>query len=117
MLPDGEASFLCDSALSFFYFGIVKFLDPAALHAYQMIMMRAFIQFEHGFAGFEVVSGKDSSMFKLSQDPVNRGQPYVNAVRHQDAIYILGREVADLRLFEQFQNTKPRARNLEADGL
>jgi hypothetical protein len=39
MLPDGEASFLCNSALSFFYLGIVKFLDPAALHADQVIMM------------------------------------------------------------------------------
>ena len=96
MLPDGEASFLCNSALSFFYFGIVNFLDPATLHPYQMIMMRAFIQFAHGFAGFEVVSGKDPSMFKLSQDPIDRGQPYVHAVRHQDAIYILGREVANL---------------------
>jgi len=117
MLAYGEASFLCYATLPFLYFWIVEFLHPAALHAHQMIMMRSFIKFEHGLARFEVVPGKDSGMFKLCQYPVDSGQTYVNAVRHQDAIDILGRKMAYLRLFEQLEDAKSRARNLEADCL
>ncbi len=50
MLPYGEAPFLCNAALSPFYFRVVEFLHSTTLHAHQMIMVRTFIEFKDGFA-------------------------------------------------------------------
>ena len=42
--------------LSFLDFIILKLFDSAAIDTNEMIMMRPFIQFEHGFACFKIIS-------------------------------------------------------------
>jgi hypothetical protein len=56
MLADGKASLFGHADLALFDFGVIKLLDAAALHAYEVIVMGAFIEFEHRFAGLEMMA-------------------------------------------------------------
>ncbi len=75
---DFKATFLCNHILAPLYFGIVKLFDLATLQANEMIVMMPLIQFKNRFAGFEVMTLKESDLFKLRQNAVNRGKPDIN---------------------------------------
>ena len=52
-----------------------KFIDSAAFHADEMVMMLATVQFKNRIAAFEMMSRHQPGCFKLGQDPVNGRQP------------------------------------------
>ena len=56
VLVQCEAAFGCDGLLTPFDLGVVELFDAAAVNADQMVVVRAFVEFEHGLAGFEVAA-------------------------------------------------------------
>src|SRR3954447_6613975 len=67
MFGNIKAACLGNALLTLFYFFVKKFFDPAAIQANQMVVVRAFIQFEHCFAGFEMIAMQQAGLFKLRQ--------------------------------------------------
>jgi hypothetical protein len=65
-----KASILRNLVLALFDFRIVEFLHPAALQAYQMVMVSTTCQFEHGLATFEMMPLKQSCLLELGQNAV-----------------------------------------------
>ena len=58
MFADGIAALLRDFFLALFDFGIAEFFHPAALHAHQVIMVPAAVEFKHRFTAFEMVANQ-----------------------------------------------------------
>lgn len=56
MIDNLETMFIRNFMLSFLDFIILKLFNPTAIETDDMIVMRSFIQFEHGFTGFEIIS-------------------------------------------------------------
>ena len=117
VLGNDEAALLGDLVLAFFDLGVVELLDPSALHAHQMIVMAAGVEFEHGAAGLEMMSLQQAGVFELGQHPVHRGQAGIQSVCHQQFVHVLGRQVPDFAGFEQIENLQPGRCRLEADGF
>lgn len=90
VIVDPEAAGLCHFGLALFDFRIVKLFDVAALHADQVIVVGALIEFEHRFIGFEVVANQQPGLFELHQHAVNRGQPGVRAFFLQQLVDFFG---------------------------
>lgn len=80
MVVDIESAVFGNLGLPLLDFRIVELFDLAALQAYQMIVVTAFIQFEYCLAAFEVVAHQQSRLFELRQDTVHRGQANVGVV-------------------------------------
>ena len=56
MLANDKAALLGDTCLTFFDFRIDKFFNFAALHAHQMIVVVALIQFKYGLVTVKMVA-------------------------------------------------------------
>jgi len=97
---DFEAAFFCNLFLAAFNFGIVEFLDPAAIGAHQVVMVVPLIRFENGLAGLEEMAFQQPGLFKLGQNPIYGSQADIQAFGHQEAIYIFGAEVAHFAFFK-----------------
>lgn len=117
MLDNGEASLLGDLVLTALDLRIGELLDVAALHADQMIVMLAVVEFEYRLAGFEVVPFEQADLFELGQDAVNSRQPDVEVIGQQLSIDVFRGEVARRRLPEQVKDGHARHGGLEADAL
>ena len=65
VLANLEAALARDFSLSLFDLRVIEFFDLAALHAHQMVMVFALIEFEYRFGYFEVMTFQQSSLFKL----------------------------------------------------
>ena len=55
-----EPACLRNAALALLDLGVEEFLDAAAIHANQMVMVLAFVELEHRLAGLEVVARQDA---------------------------------------------------------
>ena len=117
VLVDDEAALLGDLDLALFDFGVVELFDPPALQADQMVVMIAYVEFEHGAAGFKMMPLQQAGVLELGQHAIDRGEAGVHAVGDQQLVHVLGGQVPYLAFFEQIQNLQPGRRNLEADGL
>src|SRR5690606_640439 len=118
---DGEAAFLGDLGLALLDFGVVEFLDLAALHADQMVVVLAFVELEHGLAGLEVMALQQARLFELGQHAIDRGQADVDILGDEVTVDVFGRHVPVARivvgLLKQIQNPESGRRGLEADIL
>lgn len=56
MLGKGESALLGDFLLTLFDVFIEKLFDPPTVHADQMIVMRAFVEFENRLAAFKMIT-------------------------------------------------------------
>lgn len=65
VLGDIETALVRYFLLTPFDFVIEEFLDPSAIEANEVIMMRSLVEFEHRFAGFEMISMQQPGLFKL----------------------------------------------------
>lgn len=74
MLGQLEAPLFRDLVLPTLDFLIEEFFDTTAIKAYQVIVMRALIKLEHGFAGFEVIPAQNARLLELRQYPIDRCQ-------------------------------------------
>src|SRR5882672_6236597 len=117
MLANREAALRGYPDLTLLYFRVIKLFDASALHAHEMIVMATLIQLEHRLAGLEMMALEDAGPFELRKDAVDRGQPDVQSLVHQNPIDVFGRQVAHLAALEKLQDSQPRARGLQAAGL
>lgn len=113
----GKAAILGNFNLTFFNFSIVKFFNPAALQAYQMIVVSSACQLKNCFAAFKMVAFKQSCLFELRQHPINSGKTNILAFTDQCFINVLCRKMSHRAALEQAQYSKPRQRSLQAHGF
>ena len=88
-------------------FWVIKLFNPTTVQANHMIMVLPFVEFINRFATFEVVATQDTSLLKLGQNPIYRGQTDVGVLQQQMAKHIFGGHVAlraALKNFENFQS-------------
>lgn len=90
---------------------VIKFFQMAALHANNMVMVLAMIQFEHGFPAFEIVPNQNARQLKLGQHAVNRGETHVLTAGKQLLVDIFGAQVMICAVFEQIKHLKARQRD------
>jgi hypothetical protein len=93
--------------LALFYFGVVKLFHFAAIKADHVIVVLPFVQLINSFAAFKMIAVEQSSLFKLHEDTVHRGQPNVGVVMEQLFENVFGRHVALQPLLKDFQNLLP----------
>jgi outer membrane protein assembly factor BamE len=89
----------------------------AALHADQMVVMLALIEFEHRFVGFKMVTDQQSRLLKLGEHAINGGEPGVGALFLQQLVHILRRQMAHTAALEQLEYAQPRHGRLKAAGF
>lgn len=77
-------------SLTLFDLRVKKLLDPAAIQADQVVVMRALIEFKHGLAGLKVASGQNAGLLKLGKHPINGCQPDIHLLGQKGFIDILG---------------------------
>lgn len=104
---------LGDQLLAFFDFGIIKLLNLAAVGAYQMVVVLAFVELVHRFATFKVAAQQNASLFKLGEHPVHRGQSNIRAIIEQDSVHILCGQVAQLTFLENLHDFQARQGGFE----
>ncbi len=117
VLLNDETAFAGDSFLPAFDFFVNEFLDTAAVDAYEVVVMRSCLHFEHSFAGFEMVPLKEAGFLKLGQDAINRGEPDVDVVAEQLPVNIVRAEVAYFGLFEEFEDSEARQGRFKTHAL
>jgi len=117
MLPDRETTLGRHSSLPLFDLGIVEFLDAAALHANEMIVMGPFIQLEYRFPGLEMMALQDPGVLELSEDPIDGGQSDIQSLAHEFAVHILGGEVAHLAALEELKDAQAGTGRFQAYRL
>src|SRR5690348_7363839 len=91
-----EAAPAGDLVLAPLDLGIVELLDPAALQAYEMIVMATLVQLEHRLAGLEVLAREKPGLLELREHAIDRREPDVDAFGDQRLVDIFGREMAHL---------------------
>jgi len=95
-------------------FGVVKLFHLAAIQAYQVVMVLAFVQLKNRLAAFKVAATEQTGLFKLGQHPVHRGQAHVRALKQQDPVNIFRCHMALGTALKNFQDFQPRYGGLEA---
>jgi len=104
-----------DGALALFDGFIHELIHPAAFHADDMVMMRAFVEFEDRMATFKMVSGHQTRRLELGKHSVDRRQTDVFALIQQRLVDIFGAHVAvGLVALQEFQDFHPGQRDLQA---
>ncbi len=83
---DAKATRLCDFGLPFFDISVVKLLNVAALHAYQMIVMAALVELEHRLVRFKVVPYQQACLLELQQHTIDCRQARVGTVFLQQLV-------------------------------
>src|SRR5258705_13606442 len=99
-----EAALARDLVLALPDLGIEELLDPAALQAYQVVVMAALVELVHRLAGLEVLAREQPRVLELSQHPVDRGQADVESFAQERPVDVLGGKVAHLACLEQLQD-------------
>jgi len=117
MIADREAALLGNLVLPALDLGIEEFLDLAALHADQVVVVAALVEFEHGFAGFEVVPFEQPGLFELGQHTIDRCQADIHAVVHQRAVDVFCGQVALIRALKEVEDLEAGVGRLQADAF
>lgn len=105
-----------DFILQSLYGFILKFFDPPALHAHDMIVMAALVEFKNRDATLEVMADDKTGGLELSQYPVYRRETYLVTLGSQVLGYFLSAQMAvgGTAPFENFQYFEARERDLES---
>ena len=85
-----KAAFQGDLTLALLDFRVIELLDEAAVQAYQVIVMLAFVEFVNCLASFEMVARENARLLELRQNTVDRGQANISAFVQQNLENILG---------------------------
>jgi len=117
MVGDFKTVFLRDLDLTLLDFSIEEFFDLAAIQADQMVMVRAFIQFEYRFAGFEMIALQQASLLELGQYAIYRCQTDIKIVAEQNLVDIFGAEVTYLGVLEDFKDFQTRQSCFQTAGF
>lgn len=117
MFGNIKAALLSHLLLTLFDFVIEKLFHAAAVQADQVVVMRAFIQFEHRLAGFKMVSMEQAGLFELGKHAIYRRQADVHVFCQQDLVYVLGAQVTNRAVLENIENLESRQGGLQATGF
>ena len=112
-----EAVLFGNLCLAVFDFRVVKLFNVAALHAHQMIVVLAFIEFKNSFIRLEMMAYQQSGLFELRQHAVDGCKAGIRALFLQQLVNIFRRQVAHCAAFEQLQYAQSGQRRLEAAGF
>lgn len=112
MIVDAESPILCNFRLATFNFGIIELLDEPALHAHQVIMMVAVIQFENGFARLEMMANQQPGLFELGKHAINGSQPDFHAIVKEKPVHVFCREMALVGVLEKIEDLEAGQRRL-----
>jgi hypothetical protein len=80
MIVYPEAAVFRDLFLPLFDLRIEELLDMTALDAYEVVVVPALVQLEHGFSAFEVMADEKPRLLELGEDAVDRRKADVGAV-------------------------------------
>jgi len=107
MVAQCEAMLLCDRALAFFNDIVDKFLDPPAMHANDVIMMRAPFQFEYSLSALEVMPGDQPRRLELGKGAIYGGQPDLLSRIKQFPVDSFSRQMQAFDVLEKLQHLEP----------
>ena len=91
MVVNFEATRCSYLRLAFFDFRVIKFFNLAALHAHQVVVVAALVEFKHGLIGLEMVAYQQSSLLELGQHAIHGRKAGVRAFFLQQLVYIFRR--------------------------
>src|SRR5574338_1082227 len=101
---DRETALFGDALLSLLDLGVVELLDISALQADEVVVVIALVELENRLARLEIVALEQSCLLELRQHAVDCRQADIHAFANQQAIDILGGQVALFRALEQVEN-------------
>src|SRR5258705_626360 len=113
MLTDREPQPRGDRLLPLFNAGVDELFDLAAVHADDMIVMCALVEFEYGHAVLEVMARDQAGRFELRQYAVHRGQADVLGRSEEPAVDLFGGHVAGPAALQDLEDLQPRQRDLQ----
>ena len=79
MLLQLEAARLRDRSLALLDLGVEEFLDTAAVHAHQVVVVLALVELEHRLAALEVIARQDAGLLELHQHAIDGCQTDIGA--------------------------------------
>ena len=86
---------------------IDKFINPAAFHTEDMVMMVTLVQLEHRVPPLEMMACDQAGRFKLGQHPVNRCQANVFSRFQQYFIDVLRAMMTRVTALEDIEDLHP----------
>lgn len=98
-----EAALFGDSLLPFLDLVIEKLFHPPAIEAYEMIVVRTRIEFEHGLSGLEMIAVQQARLLELCQHTVHSCQTDIHVFGQQDFVNIFRTQVADRAVLENLK--------------
>ena len=104
MVLDLESEALRDRRLPALDATVHELLDLPAVHADDVVMVRAFVQLEHRGTALEVMALDQRGRLELRQHAVNRREADVLALVDQCPIDVLGRQVATMLAREDLED-------------
>ncbi len=110
----GETVLGCDFFLAGFDGGVEEFLDVPALHANDMIVMFAVIEFEHRFVAFKVMPDQDTRQLELGQHAINRRQADIFTAGQKLLVHFFRAQVPIIAIFKKIQNLEAWQRDFKA---
>ena len=113
MLLDREPEPVRDVVLPPLDAAVHELLDPAAVHADDMVVVRALVQLEDRGAALEVMALDELGRLELREHPVDRRKPDVLALLDQSAVNILRRQVASVGTRQDLEDLYARQRDRE----
>jgi outer membrane protein assembly factor BamE len=112
---EGEPQILGYLVLALFDLSIKEFFNPAALQAYQVVVVRALVELINRLARFEIAPFEHTGLLELGEHPVNRGQPDILILGKQLLENIFGAHMALAPGLKHLQDFQTRQRGLKAD--
>src|SRR5260221_3324400 len=104
MFADREPQAGGDRFLPLFYAGVDELFDLPAVHADDMVVMRALIELEYGHAVLEVMARDQAGRFELRQHAIHRGEADVLIRTEQPPVDLFGRHVAGAAALEDLED-------------
>lgn len=117
MVGNTETPLQSNALLAPFNFVVVKFFHQTAVKTYQVIVVRSFIQFKYGLAGFEMIAMEESGLLELREHTIHGSESHIHVVGKQDLVDIFGTQVPHIAVVKDIQNLDARQRNFQAAGF
>src|SRR5258708_11790259 len=113
MFTDREPQAGGDRFLPLFYARVDELFDLAAVHADDMIVVRALIELEYRHAVLEMMARDQAGRFELRQHAIDRGEADVLGRAEQPPVDLFGRHVAGDPALEYLEDLQARQRDLQ----
>lgn len=82
-----------------------------------MVVMRALVELEYRFPGFEMISMQQPGLLELREHAIHRCQSDIHILGQQDFIYILGTQMAHGTVLKDIEYLQARQGGFQAAGF